>query len=102
MSASILPQVRAATGEIVSAEDLGGADLHCKRSGVTDHYAESDAHALAIARRIVANLNYKKNVPVTVMPVEEPLYPTEELRQMAPVNLAVSRVERLHDMSCCI
>jgi len=54
------PLVKAATGEVVSAEELGGADVHCRTSGVTDHYATNDAHALAIARRIVSNLNRKK------------------------------------------
>ena len=55
------PLVKAATGEVVSAEDLGGADVHCRISGVTDHYAQNDAHALALARRVVANLNQVKN-----------------------------------------
>lgn len=55
------PLVKAATGEVVSAEDLGGADVHCRVSGVTDHYAQNDAHALALARRVVANLNQVKN-----------------------------------------
>ena len=55
------PLVKAATGEVVSAEDLGGATLHCKSSGVTDHFAENDSHALAITRRIVQNLNYRPN-----------------------------------------
>jgi len=54
------PLVKAATGEVVTAEELGGADVHCKTSGVADHYAENDAHALAIARRCVANLNWRK------------------------------------------
>ena len=54
------PLVKAATGEIVSAEDLGGADVHCRVSGVADHYAENDAHALGIARGIVAHLNTVK------------------------------------------
>src|SRR3712207_2680646 len=54
------PLVRAATGEVVTAEELGGADVHSRVSGVTDHYALNDAHALAIARRIVANLNRSK------------------------------------------
>jgi 3-methylcrotonyl-CoA carboxylase beta subunit len=54
------PLVKAATGEEVSAEDLGGADVHCRQSGVTDHYAQNDGHALAIVRRIVANLNRGK------------------------------------------
>ncbi|MGC3520120.1 carboxyl transferase domain-containing protein, partial [Pseudomonas aeruginosa] len=54
------PLVKAATGEVVSAEELGGADVHCKDSGVADHYAEDDDHALAIARRCVAILNWRK------------------------------------------
>ncbi len=53
-------QVKAAMGEEISAEDLGGADLHCRKSGVTDYYAEDDTHALHLARRIVKNLNYQK------------------------------------------
>ena len=55
------PLVKAATGEIVSAEELGGADVHARTSGVADHYAHNDSHALGIVRRIVANLNWKKN-----------------------------------------
>jgi 3-methylcrotonyl-CoA carboxylase beta subunit len=58
------PLVKAATGEVVSAEDLGGADVHTRVSGVADHYAENDAHALAIARRIIANLNWRKRPPL--------------------------------------
>lgn len=73
------PLVKAATGEDVSAEDLGGADLHCSTSGVTDHYAVDDAHALHIARRTVANLNYVKVPGVTQAPVEEPIYPASDL-----------------------
>jgi 3-methylcrotonyl-CoA carboxylase beta subunit len=56
------PLVKAATGEEVSAEDLGGADVHCRISGVTDHYAQDDRHALSLARRVVANLNRNKQV----------------------------------------
>ena len=52
--------MKAATGEVVSAEELGGADVHARKSGVADHYAENDRHALALCRRIVANLNTKK------------------------------------------
>ena len=52
--------VKAATGEEISAEELGGADLHCSQSGVTDHYALDDEHALHLARRVVTNLNYTK------------------------------------------
>jgi 3-methylcrotonyl-CoA carboxylase beta subunit len=54
------PLVKAATGEVVSAEDLGGGDVHTRLSGVADHLAEDDMHALAIARAIVANLNWRK------------------------------------------
>ena len=57
--------VQAATGEEVSAEDLGGADLHCAQSGVTDHYALDDTHALDIARNVVKNLNRKKVRKIT-------------------------------------
>lgn len=85
------PLVKAATGEVVSAEDLGGADLHCKKSGVTDHYAENDAHALSIARQIVSNLNLPKRgahkLQLKSGPVEAPLFPASELRDIAPVNL---------------
>ncbi|XP_030422461.1 methylcrotonoyl-CoA carboxylase beta chain, mitochondrial isoform X4 [Gopherus evgoodei] len=73
------PLVKAATGEEVSAEDLGGADLHCRKSGVTDHYALDDNHALHLARKVVRSLNYQKKVDVTVEPPEEPLYPADEL-----------------------
>ena len=59
------PLVRAATGEVVSAEDLGGAEVHSKISGVTDHMANSDTHALDIARRIVGNLNRPKRAPMS-------------------------------------
>ncbi|MEQ9121757.1 MAG: carboxyl transferase domain-containing protein, partial [Alphaproteobacteria bacterium] len=81
------PLVKAATGEVVSAEDLGGADVHSRTSGVTDHYAMNDLHALAIARRIVANLNRPKTVGLDVLPAEDPLYPTEELSGVVPVDL---------------
>ena len=57
----------------MSAEDLGGADLHSSTSGVTDHYALDDSHALHLARRVVANLNYVKSPGVTTADVEEPL-----------------------------
>merc|ERR1719158_2783573 len=56
------PLVKAATGEVVSAEDLGGADVHCRISGVTDHFAENDHHALEITRNIVANLNISQDI----------------------------------------
>ena len=78
------PLVAAATGEVVSAEELGGADLHSRTSGVTDHYAENDAHALTIARRIVANLNRRKKVELKVQQPVAPIYPAEELRGIVP------------------
>ena len=80
------PLVKAATGEVVTAEDLGGADVHCKISGVTDHYAQDDAHALAIARRIVANLNRVKTPGVSLTPVEEPLYDPAEIYGIIPAD----------------
>ena len=61
------PLVKAATGEVVSAEDLGGADVHARKSGVADHYAQDDHHALSIVRRIVANLNTKKAVNIPLL-----------------------------------
>jgi 3-methylcrotonyl-CoA carboxylase beta subunit len=81
------PLVKAATGEEVSAEDLGGADVHCRTSGVSDHYALNDEHALAIGRRIVRTLNYTKRVSVRVEPVEEPLFPASELGGIVGDNL---------------
>src|SRR6516225_3893051 len=66
------PLVKAATGEVVSAEELGGADVHSRISGVTDHYAQDDHHALGIARRIVANLGGRKRLPLTA---EAPIEP---------------------------
>uniref|UniRef100_A0A7N6AGT6 Methylcrotonoyl-CoA carboxylase beta chain, mitochondrial n=1 Tax=Anabas testudineus TaxID=64144 RepID=A0A7N6AGT6_ANATE len=81
------PLVKAATGEEVSAEDLGGADLHCKKSGVTDHYALDDNHALHLARKTVRSLNYRKNIEVTTEPTEAPLYPADELYGIVGDNL---------------
>src|SRR3989442_98221 len=66
------PLVKAATGEVVSAEDLGGGDVHTRLSGVADHLAENDAHALYLARRIVANFNRARPTPVTLEDSEEP------------------------------
>src|SRR5690349_20132160 len=68
------PLVKAATGEIVTAEELGGADVHSLTSGVTDHYALDDLHALGIARQIVGNLNSVKQVPLAAAEPREPLY----------------------------
>jgi len=80
------PLVKAATGEVVSAEDLGGADVHCRTSGVTDHYAQDDGHALAIARRVVGNLNRTKTVPLDIRAPEEPLYDPRELYGLIPAD----------------
>jgi 3-methylcrotonyl-CoA carboxylase beta subunit len=99
------PLVKAATGEVVSAEDLGGADVHCRSSGVTDHYAQNDEHALQIARSIVANLNYTQfnktqdhfqratSDPVLVNAkgeriIEEPKFDQNELMGIIPSNTA--------------
>ena len=73
------PLVKAAIGEIVTAEELGGADVHTRVSGVADHFAQNDRHALAIARRIVGNLNGRKPATLDVAPPLEPRYPAEEL-----------------------
>ena len=80
------PLVKAATGEVVTAEDLGGADVHTRISGVADHYAENDAHALAIARRIVGNLNWRKRPPLSLSEPRAPLYPAEELYGVIPTD----------------
>ncbi len=81
------PLVKAATGEVVSAEDLGGADVHARRSGVVDHYAANDDHALAIVRRIVANLNIVKPTDLDITRAREPLYPPSELSGIVPTDL---------------
>ena len=78
------PLVKAATGEVVSAEELGGADVHCKTSGVTDHYAEDDLDALAIARRIVAHLNRQKHVPMDMRGPRDPRLDPDEIYGIVP------------------
>ncbi|MCW2318742.1 3-methylcrotonyl-CoA carboxylase beta subunit [Rhodoblastus acidophilus] len=80
------PLVRAATGEIVTAEDLGGADVHTRLSGVADHLAENDAHALAIARGIVANLNRVKHVDLALGRGDEPLYDPQDIYGIIPAD----------------
>lgn len=80
------PLVKAATGEVVSAEELGGADVHCRTSGVADHYAEDDAHALALARRCIANLNWRKLGELQLKTPSAPLYPAEELHGLVPAD----------------
>ena len=81
------PLVKAATGEVVSAEDLGGAEVHTRISGVADHYALDDPHALAIARRIVGNLNHVKRVDLDAQPAREPLLPAAELGGVIPTDV---------------
>ncbi|TAL74663.1 MAG: methylcrotonoyl-CoA carboxylase [Rhodanobacter sp.] len=78
------PLVKAATGEVVDAETLGGADVHTSISGVADHFAENDAHALSIARDIVASLNRGKPMPLALAEPVPPKYPAEELYGVIP------------------
>ncbi|MCK0069770.1 carboxyl transferase domain-containing protein [Kordiimonas laminariae] len=78
------PLVKAATGEVVSAEDLGGGDVHARTSGVVDHLAKDDYHALSIARQIVADLNHKKPEPLERRDTVEPLYAPEEIYGVVP------------------
>jgi 3-methylcrotonyl-CoA carboxylase beta subunit len=80
------PLVRAATGEVVTAEELGGADVHSRVSGVTDHYALDDRHALGIARHIVGNLNQTKSGQVELKRPFEPLYPAEDIYGIVPTD----------------
>ncbi|MEQ8968175.1 MAG: carboxyl transferase domain-containing protein [Azospirillaceae bacterium] len=81
------PLVKAATGEVVTAEELGGADVHARTSGVTDHMAVDDAQALAIARSIVGNLNRVKRPDLDVRAPEPPLYPPEEIYGIVGTDL---------------
>jgi 3-methylcrotonyl-CoA carboxylase beta subunit len=81
------PLVKAATGEVVSAEDLGGADVHARKSGVADHYAMDDQHALDICRRIVANLNQPKRVDLEYDEPREPKYDAAELDGIVPTDV---------------
>ena len=78
------PLVKAATGEVVDAETLGGADVHTSISGVADHFAENDAHALSIARDVVASLNRGKHMPLALREPREPLYPAAQLYGCVP------------------
>jgi 3-methylcrotonyl-CoA carboxylase beta subunit len=80
------PLVKAATGEVVTAQELGGAEAHCELSGVTDHFAEDDAHAIEITRDIVANLNKRKYQPFKIAPVEEPAFKAEDLYGVIPAD----------------
>jgi 3-methylcrotonyl-CoA carboxylase beta subunit len=80
------PLVKAATGEVVSAENLGGADVHCRISGVADYYAENDADALQITRRIMANLNLKKNATLLKTTGREPVLDPQEIYGIIPAD----------------
>ena len=81
------PLVKAATGEIVSAEDLGGGDVHTRLSGVADYLAEDDAHALTLVRQAVASLNRVKLSALQMQPVEAPLYDPDEILGVVPADL---------------
>jgi 3-methylcrotonyl-CoA carboxylase beta subunit len=78
------PLVKAATGEVVTAEELGGAEVHARVSGVADHLAQDDTHALGIARRIVGNLNTVKRPTLDIAEPREPLYPADDLYGIVP------------------
>ena len=80
------PLVKAATGEVVSAEDLGGGDVHARVSGVVDHLAANDADALRTARRIIGDLNRVKTVKLATRAVTEPLYDAHELYGIIPAD----------------
>jgi 3-methylcrotonyl-CoA carboxylase beta subunit len=80
------PLVKAATGEVVSAEDLGGGDVHTRLSGVADHLAENDMHALSIARQAVRNLNARKQVDLSLTPPQPPRMDAHELYGVIPVD----------------
>lgn len=80
------PLVKAAIGEVVSAEELGGADVHARVSGVTDHMANDDTHALALVRKIVSNLNRPKTVTLETREPAEPLYAPEDIYGVVPAD----------------
>jgi 3-methylcrotonyl-CoA carboxylase beta subunit len=80
------PLVKAAIGEVVTPEELGGAEVHTRISGVADHYALDDPHALSLVRKIIANLNYTKQVSLTTRESRDPLYPAEELYGIIPAD----------------
>ena len=80
------PLVKAATGEVVSAEDLGGGDVHTRLSGVADHLAQNDLHALALARQTVKNLNARKVSPIATHTPVAPRYPSQDLYGVIPTD----------------
>ncbi len=81
------PLVKAATGEIITAEELGGADTHGRKSGVVDYVADNDEHALALVRNIVANLNTTKHIEATLAEPRPPAYDPEELYGIVPTDV---------------
>ncbi len=81
------PLVKAATGEVVSAEELGGAKVHCEKSGVTDHFAENDEEALALVREIVSHLNRPPKISIEQRPVREPNYSPNEIYGVIPKDV---------------
>ncbi|MFN8899686.1 MAG: carboxyl transferase domain-containing protein, partial [Pseudomonadota bacterium] len=80
------PLVKAATGEVVSAEDLGGGDVHTRLSGVADHLADNDTHALALARQVVGSLNWTKANPLRCQAPKPPRYAVDELHGVIPTD----------------
>jgi acetyl-CoA carboxylase carboxyltransferase component len=78
------PLVKAATGEVVTSEDLGGAEVHTRKSGVADYYAINDSHALEIARDIISNLNRPPKSKLSIVEPEDPIYDTQELYEIIP------------------
>ena len=86
------PLVKAATGEVVTAEDLGGGDVHTRLSGVADHLAENDMHALAIARASVAHLNWRKPEQMKLVPPRPPLFDPLELHGVIPTDARIARI----------
>ncbi|MCG8440818.1 MAG: methylcrotonoyl-CoA carboxylase, partial [Caulobacterales bacterium] len=81
------PLVKAATGEVVTAEELGGADVHARKSGVVDHYAANDDHALEIVRRVIANLNTRKQASLDLAAPRAPLYDPAEIDGVVPADV---------------
>lgn len=80
------PLVKAATGEVVTSEALGGADVHCRISGVADHYAQNDENAIEIARRVVSNLNYQKKTSLVLSEIKEPIFNVQDLYGIIPAD----------------
>ncbi len=83
------PLVKAATGEVVDAESLGGADVHTSISGVADHFAENDTHALLIAREVIKNLNRKKQISLQLQESKEPNYPASDIYGIVPKDTRI-------------